>query len=305
MDGCSMRQPPSLLITGGSGFTGRCACEHFQKLGWDVTAVVRNRSVVIQGVKIVSCDLTIREAVESIIHDTKPDYILHLAGVNSVYDSWHSPLESIEGNVLSTLYLLETVRQLNNQPRIIIVGSALQHNQGVKPLHPYSVSKTMQVQLAEHWAHLFDMDIVMAKPSNLIGPGPSKGICSLIAEEIARQEQVRGIPSLRINDLSAKRDFLDVRDVVRAYDLIFKHGKKGQLYEIGSGQMRSLSEVVDHYQRLTKSPIQIEEVGPNTSEELPFVNNESIYELGWKQVKSFRSSLADILQYYRQLRKEG
>ncbi|KMM38867.1 NAD-dependent epimerase/dehydratase family protein [Guptibacillus hwajinpoensis] len=298
-----MRQSASLLITGGSGFTGRCACQHFQKLGWEVTAVVRNKGVGIQGVKVIACDLTKREAVESIIHNIKPDYILHLAGVNSVHNSWDSPLASIEGNVLSTLYLLETVRRLNNQSRIIIVGSALQYNQGDKPLHPYSVSKTMQVQLAEHWEHLFDMDIVMTKPTNLIGPGPSKGICSLIAEEIASQEQVKGTPSLHINDLSAKRDFLDVRDVVRAYDLIFQHGKKGKLYEIGSGQMRSLGEVVDHYQRLTELPILIEELRSNSSEELPSVNNENIYELGWKPVKSFRSSLVDILQYYRQSRK--
>lgn len=293
---------PSLLITGASGFTGRHACDYFQKRGWDVTAIVRNKRIGIQGIKVYSCDLTKREAVETIITNSKPDYILHLAGINSVHDSWHSPLESIEGNVLSTLYLLEAVRKRTDQPRMIVVGSALQHKPGDKPLHPYSVSKTMQVQLAEEWAHLFDLDIMMMKPTNLIGPGPSKGICSLIAEEIAREEQIGGTPSLRINDLSAKRDFLDVRDVVRAYDLLFQHGEKGKLYEIGSGQLRSLGEVVDHYQQLTDLPMKIEGLRSNSTEDLPSVNNEHIYELGWRPVKSFRSSLVDILQYFRNTR---
>ncbi|MCY9140159.1 NAD-dependent epimerase/dehydratase family protein [Peribacillus frigoritolerans] len=300
MDGKVMSQMPKLLITGASGFTGQHACNHFINAGFDVTAVSR-KSFRNGQFQTELCDLTNKENVGKLIKKVKPDYLLHLAGQNHVGQSWIDPVSSLEVNAMSTLYLIEALRQENPACKVVIVGSALQFDpQNITTLtHPYSLSKTLQVLIAQSWGVLYNMNVVIAKPSNLIGPGISNGVCSIFAKKIVDMEENKAEKVLEVSNMHAKRDFVDVRDAVSAYEILLTQGKFGEIYDIASGNSRSLGEVITGFKALTTIDFEIESKVKGQEEGMVEISPEEILKLGWKPVRSLKTSLEDILYYYR------
>ncbi len=297
-----MKENPTILITGAGGFTGQHACRHFLAKGWQVWGVVLQNNPNIKELNIKSCDLTNKQNVTSMIKEIKPDYVLHVAGLNSVMCSWGDPVKSIEANALSTLYLLEAIRKESHDTRIVVVGSALEYEPMVSEVpHPYSLGKTMQMMIAKSYSTLYHMQIIMAKPSNLIGPGPSNGVCSIIASKVAQMEIGKIDSRLQLTNLSIQRDFLDVRDAVRAYDLLLHSGEINKVYSIGSGMSRSLQEVVHRIKSLTKVPFSVEVEHEESVHEEISMDLKSISELGWFSNITFQSSLQDTLQYFRNI----
>jgi GDP-4-dehydro-6-deoxy-D-mannose reductase len=182
----------------------------------------------------------------------------------------------------------------------LVIGSALQYTpcKNEHAPHPYSLSKTTQITLAEEWRNLFSMDIIIAKPSNLIGPGPSNGVCSRIAKEIVDAERNDRSPAFHLHNRKAQCDFVDVRDAVSAYLLILQSNTKGNLFEVGSGKSRTLESVLNVYTKVANHPIQSTsdqsvECAPVQLELAPLV------ALGWKPEYSLESSLKEILSYHR------
>ncbi|KAA6447753.1 NAD-dependent epimerase/dehydratase family protein [Bacillus swezeyi] len=295
-----MNQPPKILITGAGGFTGRHACRHFSQAGFDVTAIARTNTPDSQ-VKVAYCNLTDQDAVASLVKKTKPQYLLHLAGQNHVGQSWLDPVSSLENNLLSTLYVIEALRHENPECKICVAGSVLQfdlNDLSALP-HPYSLSKTLQVLIAQAWEILYNMQIIIAKPSNLIGPGFSKGVCSIFAQKIADMEASKADQILEIDNLNIQRDFLDVRDVVRAYEILLTKGESGEVYEVASGRSYSLNEVVSIYRKLTAIDFEIKSrVNEKINTKLD-LNPAKMMSLGWKPVIPLESSLTDILNFYR------
>lgn len=299
MDGAILKRP-KVLITGANGFTGRHACRYFQNNGYDCIAVTRKLNDQLEATENIQCNLQRREEVERLIQQTMPDYVLHLAAQSHVGKSWTDPVHTIETNVFTTLYLIEAIRQAQSTCKIIVVGSTLQYdpNQLSTLPHPYSLSKTLQTLIAQSWEVLYQMNIVLAKPSNLIGPGESTGICSIIAKKIAQFEKSEGEKVLEIMNLHAKRDFLDVRDAVRAYDLIFKSGKKGVTYEIATGITLSIEEVINLFKEHTEVPFSVSSKIQQRDDVFKG-NPEGLMELGWKPLIPYEDSFKDILHYFR------
>lgn len=296
-----MSRMPKLLITGASGFTGQHACNHFVNAGFSVTAVSR-KGLGNGQVQTELCDLTNKESVGKLIKKVKPDYLLHLAGQNHVGTSWIDPVSSLEANAMSTLYLIEALRQEKPDCKVVIVGSALQFDpQNISTLtHPYSLSKTLQVLIAQSWGVLYNMNIVIAKPSNLIGPGISNGVCSIFAKKIVDMEVNNAERVLEVNNLQAKRDFVDVRDAVRAYEILLIKGESGDIYDIASGDSYSLGEVITGFKAITTIDFEIETKVKDQEEGMVEISPEEIVKLGWKPVLSLKASLKDILYFYRE-----
>ncbi|WP_339319067.1 NAD-dependent epimerase/dehydratase family protein [Paenibacillus sp. FSL R10-2734] len=312
-----------LLITGAAGFTGRHAVHLFLAGGAEVTAVVRPQSGVQastlfpEGVKIYHCDLSNRQDVAEMIKETVPEAVLHLAGNNSVPESWRNPLLFMETNVMATLYLLEAMRSLPTS-RILVAGSRLKFKPGVVagPPHPYSLSKTIEELVSLAWGTLFKQPVLLAEPCNLIGPGPSTGFCSLLAQHVVRSEVYAGeeIPPFKLSSRYALRDFLDVRDAVRAYDFILREGTNGIIYRIDSGTQRQLGVIAE--QLISRSVASVPmEWGPEQAN-LSILENGvasdklvvsdasatpevDVTSLGWKPKIEFSQSLTDILDYCR------
>ncbi|MGG0545635.1 NAD-dependent epimerase/dehydratase family protein [Priestia megaterium] len=296
-----MSKSPTVLITGANGYTGSHACNYLSEKGFNVVGVTRNP--YFEGeVQREVCDLTNKESVIKLIQKIKPEYLLHLAGKNHVGNSWITPSSFLEANLMSTVYLLEALRQESVACKVLIAGSALQFNPtDLSTLnHPYSLSKTFQSLAAQSWVALYDMDIIIAKPSNLIGPGPSNGVCSIFAKKIVEMENQRSEKVLMVNNLKAQRDFLDVRDAVKAYEVIFRKGNSGEVYDIASGCSHSLQEIVNELKTLTPLNFKIKSDPDIQPEERFQIPPLKMLELGWRPSISLSNSLKDTVTYYRQ-----
>lgn len=298
-----MSEKKRVLITGSTGFIGRHACDFLVSAGYEVIAMVRSVPNSCHGRKCVLCDLGSERDTRRVMEEVKPDYILHLAGLNNVTDSWKDPGRYIHMNVMGTVNLLEAVR--NNCPgaKLVVIGSMLQEPFAGPFSHPYSLSKTMQILAAKTWERLFDMDIVIVKPSNLIGPGPSKGICSVLAEQITRMEAGDKKKPISIERLDTARDFLDVRDAVRALEILFARGEKGHIYELGTGVKSTVGEIIKQFKSQSRVAFEVVELNPAATsaddQEGGYSNLKDIYDLGWEPAISLSESLEDVLDYHR------
>lgn len=297
-----MKQQPKLLITGASGFTGEHACKHFYELGYDITAVTRNRSFDgCKAIKTEYCELTNKNDVYQLLKKVEPAFLLHLAGLNHVGESWKDPITTLETNLLSTLYIIDAARQLNPNCKIIIVGSSLQTNpnQLSNLTHPYSLSKTLQVLISQAWVKLYKMNIVIAKPSNILGPGRSNGVNSIFANKIVQMEKDMLDKELVVNNLNSKRDFIDVRDVIRAYEVLLNKGIAGEEYEICSGKSHSIGDLIKIYKSLTDIDFKVKSLSDGVDDPIDFQTPVKLLKLGWKPAFSINATLMDTLDYFR------
>jgi len=297
-----------ILITGASGFTGGHACRYFAGKGLQVAAVVRKIPLghVPEGITYYACDLLNKQGLEKLVQSIAPDYVLHLGGKNSVPESWENPLLYMETNVLPTIYLLNSLRSLPSC-RIVIAGSMAVFPLAppFQPPHPYSLSKSMQKAAALSWEVLFGQAVILAEPSNLIGPGPSTGFCALLARHIAACEHEGKTASFKISSRNARRDFLDVRDAVKAYDLLLKKGTPGHTVTISSGTRHTLEKIALSMMNIAGSKAPLEwgdEPDSSVSPELQ-PPGEGMAELGWKPEIPLETSLHDVLRHFH--KREG
>lgn len=313
-----MTTKPHLLVTGAGGFCGEHACAYFVQQGYQVTGTLRPHSAshvtlpAVEGLQYVACDLTNPHEVGQLIARTQPTHVLHFAGVNAVGPSWTDPADTLSSNLMSTVRLMEAVRRMSAQGRacrIIVAGSMLRFplptmEERPEPPHPYSFSKTLQVLAARSWVSLYGMDILVAEPSNLIGPGRSKGIAALLANYAAKAELAaeRGEAPpapFRLSSRTEQRDLLDVRDAIRAYEILLQHGVSGEVYPIASGVMVTLGELADQVAALAASPLDWE-VGQSDAPSPAPVDTAALAALGWKPQIPLAQSLADTLTQMRQ-----
>lgn len=296
----------SILITGASGFTGQHACHHFQRLGMKVTALVHEASspLGLKELSIVNCNLLDTQAVADVLRLVQPSYVLHLGGINSVPTSWQQPLHTFQVNVIGTLNVMEALRSLPTA-RALVVTSKLKDDM----THPYACSKAVQEMATLAWSRLFHLDIVLAEPSNLIGPGPSTGICALLAQQVVQQERGNDDSCVKLSSRNVVRDYLDVRDAVAAYEKLLFHAAAGRVYAVRSGTVRSLGDVADTYGVLAQAKVSfhwqaeqtIEPELPAKAEKEPALTAADTMpaEWGWHPTISFQQSLADCLHYFR------
>ncbi|MDR7072050.1 NAD-dependent epimerase/dehydratase family protein [Fictibacillus barbaricus] len=282
-----------ILITGAAGFTGTHACSYFYENGYQVIGTSRNE-LASQKWEMAGCDLLDKSQILHVIKKYKPDYCLHLAGNNSVVHSWTNPMSAIESNVMGTLHLLEAIRQIKEECRTVIAGSALSGGN-----HPYAVSKLFQENLALEWSRLFQLPIIVAKPSNLIGPGQSAGIVSILARQIAELEKINVSKPITISHLENVREFLDVRDAVSAYDILLNKGSVNTTYEMGSSRLISLSDITNTYQTLTSIKLTFANSSSLPDCPPPLMNSKKLKDLNWQPKIPLKSSITDILTYFR------
>jgi len=284
-----------IVITGAAGFTGFHACQHFRDKGYEVIGISRSYLSNLK-VRTVTCDLLEKEKVSEIFNTYKPDFCLHLAGVNSVPRSWNDPASTIEANVLGTLYLLEAIRKAVPSCRTVIVSSALSGTD-----HPYGVSKKHQEELVKDWAHLFELQLLVAKPCNLVGPGRSPGFVSFLANRIIQMEKTGDKSAINISHLKNEREFLDVRDAISAYEVLLNKGSKNKTYELGSGKMTTLLEVTDIFQTFTKEKLTFLETASSPDKNPHVMDSKLLQELQWQKKYPLEISIQQILSFYRSI----
>ncbi|MFC6553609.1 NAD-dependent epimerase/dehydratase family protein [Cohnella cellulosilytica] len=297
-----------ILITGAAGFTGRHACRRFAASGWEVAAAVSPRSAKAAGLepaRTECCELTDGDAVAAMMRRLKPDAVLHLAGRNAVDFSWKSPSATLAANLMSTAYVLDGALALGGC-RVLVAGSMLRTDEAAlsEAAHPYGFSKTLQTAAAKAWHRWYGLPVMIAEPSNLIGPGSSGGLCGKIVRWAVSAEEAGGAAEpFRLSSLREARDFMDVRDAVEAYERVLNEGEPGRSYAIESGRFLTLAEVKSAFDELAGTELAWE-IGDKAAAPSPQPRDCSpIRALGWRPRRTFRQSILDALEGEREQRR--
>lgn len=313
------------LITGITGFAGSHLADYILDKHPEVevfgTIRWRSRRENIQHIedriRLFEADLKDGISLKKCLDEIRPDRIFHLAAQSFVPTSWRCPAETFAINAVGQINLFEAVLSLKLSPRIHVAGSSEEYGlvradelpmkeiSPLRPLSPYAVSKVAQDLLAWQYFRSYGLRTVRTRGFNHTGPRRGEVfICSNFAKQIAEIEKGKRDPVIQVGNLEAKRDFSDVRDIVRAYWLCLEKGEDGEVYNIGSGNVYSMKEVLDMLLSMSRVNVKVE-VDPSRlrPSDVPvlFSDCSKFRKLtGWKPAIPFQDSLRDLLDYWRE-----
>lgn len=303
------------LITGGSGFVGKHFTDHILNnySEADILNIDISESENMN-IKFEKLDLLDNEKLSEIISKYKPDRILHLASFSSVAFSWRNPVKSFANNTNIFLNLLEAVRSANINPRIISVGSSeeygnlpeenypLTESTKVNPVSPYAVARVSQEMLSRVYVNGYGLDIIMTRSFNHIGPYQKEVfvVPSFVKQFAEAKLHNKTDIDLITGDISVSRDFVDVRDVVKAYELLFQKGESGELYNICSGKPTKLKEIINILSEITgiKANINISDdlLRPTDIKQVYGESKKINDKTGWQPEIKLTKSIEDMLE---------
>lgn len=314
----------STMVIGAAGFVGPYLVDSIRAELDNEIIVTKlcNEQTDISGAVIENLDVLDRKQIFDVIGKYKPQYIFYLAALSSVAASWKNPSLTVDINIKGALNLLDTIREINNyNPRILIVGSGeeyghIQENEipirETNSLHPgnvYAVTKACQNMMATLYSEAYGMDIVLTRSFNHIGPGQKPifviaDFCSQVAKiEKGQQEAV-----IKVGNLSAKRDFTDVRDVTKAYIALMKKGRKGETYNVGSGHAISVQDALDMIISKTWKSVKVEiDETKFRPVDVPIIEadiTKITKDTGWKPIIPIERSIEEILEFWRKFSEE-
>jgi GDP-4-dehydro-6-deoxy-D-mannose reductase len=299
-----------VLVTGASGFVGRHLTQALRRRGHDVVAA----GGMHDGADYAAVDVTDTAAVGRFIAEVAPQAVFHLAAQAFVPVSIDAPLATVAVNALGTANVLEGIRTFREsggeRVRLIAVSSAdvygvqppdrmpLAETTPLRPSDPYAASKASAESFGLAWSRTYDLDVVIARPFNHIGPGQDERfVVASFAHQLARIA-AGGDHVLRVGNLDAQRDFLDVRDVVRAYLALLESGRSGEVYNICSGRAVAIREVLRQLITIARVPVEVrdepERLRPS---DVPIVVGDATKlrtATGWDPKLSLAESLRDI-----------
>ncbi|MBD3414021.1 MAG: NAD-dependent epimerase/dehydratase family protein [Candidatus Aminicenantes bacterium] len=309
-----------IFVTGATGFVGSHFLNNLKDPEWEIYGICfpdepRFEQVSLK-CQVKRTDIRCEKDIEDLIGSSQPDYVFHFAAISNVGQSWKKRKETFEVNVTGTFFLLEAVRKQAPQARVLFVSSSevygllhskfhpLIESDSVNPVSPYAFSKLSGENLCRFYHQIEDLDIVIARSFPHTGPGQSPDfVCSDWASQIARMEAGLSPPLIKVGNVKVKRDFVDVRDVVRAYDSLLKKGKKGELYNICSGEAISLNRILDILLEAARVKIDVEADEARIRKfDIPVLvgDNQKIKnEISWAPEIPIEQSVLDLLQYWR------
>ena len=314
-----------VLITGITGFAGSHLAEYILAKHPDVRVFgfVRWRSrmdniVHIQDkVELHEADIKDVISLKKALADVKPDRIFHLAAQSFVPASWKLPAETFAINAIGQINLFEALLSLKLNPKIHIAGSSeeyghvnpdevpMKETNPLRPLSPYAVSKVAQDLLAYQYFKSYGMKTIRTRGFN--HTGPRRGdvfVTSNFAKQIAEIEKRKKEPVIHVGNLEAKRDFTDVRDIVRAYWLAAEKGVDGEVYNVGTGKAMAMKEMLDILLSLSKAKVKIkvdpERLRPSDVPILLSDSSKFVSLTGWKPQIPLEQTFKDLLNYWRE-----
>jgi GDP-4-dehydro-6-deoxy-D-mannose reductase len=293
------------LITGGRGFVGTWLADHLRGQGDEVVAID------------YEVDVTDPVALLEAVTAAAPDAVYHLAALTHVGESWKDPLQVLQVNVIGTAALLAAARQCGTDPRVLVTSSAevygavtdpslmpLDELTPTAPLTPYAASKLAAEALIGQAFRGHGQEVIVVRPFNHIGPGQTPNFAvPALAKRIVEADR-RGDSSIAVGNLAARRDFTDVRDVVKAYRMLIESGTPGEVYNVCSGHDVAIEEIATTLLRLAGTSLEFE-TDPTLVRpvEVPVLRGDPTrlqLATGWKPEIPLDQTLADVLEYWRQ-----
>jgi GDP-4-dehydro-6-deoxy-D-mannose reductase len=309
------------LVTGICGFLGRYLAALLLKNRLKVfgtvheTKHVKNIEHLKNAITLRKCDVRIPRVIKNVIERSKPDFIFHLAAQSYPTISWKDPIGTMETNVLGTVNLLEAVRKLGINPKILIACSSAEYglvhqeetpikeNHSLLPLHPYGVSKVAQDLLAYQYFKNFGLNTIRVRIFGTTGPGKVNDVCSDFAKQIAEIECRKREPVMYVGNLEPRRDLSDVRDMVNALWLLMKKGKIGEVYNACSSKAYKIGYLLDELLKMSDTRIEVKidprKFRPSDEPVILGDNSKIKKDCGWRPTIPIEKTLKDILNYWR------
>jgi GDP-4-dehydro-6-deoxy-D-mannose reductase len=298
------------LVTGGGGFVGQHLVRHLEACGDEVTATDRSTG---------GCDILDAPALLDTFRRVRPEVVYHLAGASDVGGSWQTPQATFRANAEGTLNVLWAAREAGCE-RVLTVGSAdvygkvtaddlpIREDLPLRPVSPYAASKCAADHVALQAFLGYDQQVIRARPFNHLGPGQTdRFVAPALAGRVARNE-LRGDEVVMVGNLSPKRDFTDVRDVVRSYRLMVEHGTAGAVYNVCSGTAIAVQELAEQFISMAKIPMRLE-ADPDLQRpvDIPVLLGDSSRlraDTGWEPQIPLAQTLQDLLDDRRAVAAE-
>ena len=306
------------LIIGAAGFVGGHLYRHLkQELGWDVAVTKLPQERIGFAEKDVhDLDILADGAIEALLLRLRSDVIFHLAAQSSVALSWQNPDLTVDINIKGALHLLEALRKADKPVRTLLIGSGEEYgyvkenevpvseDNPLRPGNLYAMTKIAQAMTGQIYCRAYNLDIVMVRAFNHIGPGQAPlFVVSDFCKQVAEMELQKREPVMRVGNLMAQRDFTDVRDVVRAYGKLAQSGKSGEVYNVGSGKAHSIEQVLQTILNKSRVAVTVEQdplkMRPSDVPILQADVAKLQADTDWKPVLSLEQSIEDTLAYWR------
>ncbi len=298
-----------VLIFGVSGFVGPYLAREFMEHGYDVVGTDIKETGAIP---FMSANILDAGSVERVIRETVPDMVVNLAAISSVGQSWSIPQTTVSVNVIGALNILEAARHLEKKPKILFVGSSEEYEASNKPINeknplnannPYGISKMAQERFAEVYRERFNMKIYCVRPFNHTGPGQSDSfVLPSFCKQVAEIEKSGKPGVIKVGNLSARRDFSHVKDIVRAYRMILESDDCETVYNVGSGMAHSLRDILEYILKFSRQEIKVE-IDPARFRpvDTPMIccdNALICKKLGWRPEFSVFDALREMVAAY-------
>jgi GDP-4-dehydro-6-deoxy-D-mannose reductase len=273
---------------------------------------------IMDRVTLHECELMDASSVKKVLKDVRPERIYHLAAQSFVPTSWNSPSDTLMNNIIGELNIFEAVRELDLKGvKVQIAGSSeeyglvyenetpVKETNSLRPLSPYAVSKIGQDYLAYQYYKSYGIYTVRTRAFNHTGPRRGEVfVTSSFAKQIASIEKGLQKPVVYVGSLEAKRDFSDIRDIVKAYYLSLEKGEAGEVYNLGNDSAYSIREVLDILLSYSKIKVSIKEdperMRPSDVPLLVCDSTKFRKKTGWKPEIPFKKTLEDLLNYWRE-----
>jgi GDP-4-dehydro-6-deoxy-D-mannose reductase len=302
------------LVTGATGFAGSHLVELLCKSEFEVLAWSNPRGASVHdrhpAIKWDAIDLLDREAIHKAISEAPPSIVYHCGGIADVGGSWADPVTPLRVNVLGTYHLLEAIERTGLRIPVVVAGSAtvyrasldvIGEDSAIGPASPYGISKLAQEMVS---ARVASFPVFLARPFNHAGPrqGPAF-VTSTFARQIAEIEAGNSEPVLKVGNLEARRDIMDVRDTVRAYKMLGEHGRPGRPYNICAGRSYRIRDLLETLLSFARTPIEVTvdpaRLRPADNPSMTGDCSRIAAEVGWRPSIPIEDTLRDLLDYWR------
>lgn len=305
------------LVIGAAGFVGNYLINEMHASGMEAYATkLPHEKLDNPYAKVYDLDIMDKDAIVALLFEIRPDFIFHLAAQSSVGLAWKNPGLTVDVNIKGSINVMDAIRELFYKPRVLLIGSGEEYGHiapgespitetnALRPGNIYAATKACQNMIGNIYSKAYDMELMMVRAFNHIGPGQAPMfVVSDFCKQVAEIEKGLREPVMKVGNLAAKRDFTDVRDVVKAYVKLIQAGQAGETYNVGSGNAKEIREILNLIVSMSDVEIKVE-IDPNKIRpvDVPIIEADitKLNQLtGWVPQIPLEQTIKETLDYWR------